>query len=148
MITPFSNSRIAASYQLGEEIISIDLPRQSEGFRRFLAHLIAIYQNPTPQVILFEEPEKGIFPGALSLLADHIKAASLKLGTQFILTTHSAQLLDAFPGEAIRWVKFSAQGTQIAPLNQDDLLALRDGLTTPGEFLTVADPSEPEPVHG
>jgi len=147
-VTPFSNSRIAVSYQLGEEIISIGLPRQSEGFRRFLAHLLAIYQNPTPQVILFEEPEKGIFPGALSLLADHIKSASLKLGTQFILTTHSPQLLDAFPGEAIRWVKFSAHGTQIAPLNQDDLLALHDGLMTPGEFLTVTDPSQPEPIQG
>ncbi|MGC8539882.1 MAG: AAA family ATPase [Phycisphaerae bacterium] len=147
-VTPFSNSRVAASYQLGEEIISIDLPRQSEGFRRFLAHLIAIYQNPTPQVILFEEPEKGIFPGALSLLADHIKSASLKLGTQFILTTHSPQLLDAFRGEAIRWVKFSAQGTQIAPLAPDDLLALRDGLMTPGEFLTVTDPGQPEPIQG
>ena len=147
-VTPFSNSRVAASYQLGEQIISIDLPRQSEGFRRFLAHLIAIYQNPTPQVILFEEPEKGIFPGALALLADHIKSASSKLGTQFILTTHSPQLLDAFPGEAIRWVKFSPKGTQIAPLAPDDLLALHNGLMTPGEFLTVADPSQPEPIHG
>ena len=147
-VTPFSNSRVAASYQLGEQIISIDLPRQSEGFRRFLAHLIAIYQNPTPQVILFEEPEKGIFPGALSLLADHIKSASSKLGTQFILTTHSPQLLDAFPGEAIRWVKFSPHGTQIAPLAPDDLLALHEGLMTPGEFLTVTDPSQPEPIKG
>ena len=73
--------------------------------------------------------------------------SSSKFGTQFILTTHSPQLLDAFPGEAIRWVKFSPHGTQIAPLAPDDLLALHDGLMTPGEFLTVADPSEPEPIQ-
>ncbi len=147
-ITPFSSSRIAASYQLGEQIVSIDLPKQSEGFRRFLAHLIAIYQNPTPQVILFEEPEKGIFPGALSLLADHIKSANARLGTQFILTTHSPQLLDALPGEAIRWVRYSAKGTLIAPLDQNDLHAMRNGLMTPGEFLTVTDPGQPEPIQG
>ena len=147
-VSPFSSSRIAASYQLGEQMVSIDLPKQSEGFRRLLAHLIAIYQNPTPQVILFEEPEKGIFPGALSLLAEHIKSAHERLGTQFILTTHSPQLLDAFPGEAIRWVRYSATGTHIAPLDQNDLQALRDGLMTPGEFLTVTDPVQPEPIQG
>lgn len=145
-VNPFSGEKIGASFKLGDSVASIGLSQQSEGFRRFLAQMIAIYQNPTQQVVIFEEPEKGIFPGALSLLADHIKSANEKLGTQFILTTHSPQLLDAFPGEAIRWVKFSDRGTDISPLAADDLLAIKEGLLTPGEFLTVADPGTPEPA--
>lgn len=128
-------------------MVSVDISQQSEGFRRFLSHLLAIYQNITQQVIIFEEPEKGIFPGALSLLAEHIKSANEKLGTQFILTTHSPQLLDAFSGDSIRWVRFSDDGTQISPLPPDELIAIREGLMSPSELLTIADSGTPEPSH-
>ncbi len=144
---PAVGGGLGASFRLGDTVVSVDIAQQSEGFRRFLAHLLAIYQNVTQQVIIFEEPEKGIFPGALSLLADHIKSANEKLGTQFILTTHSPQLLDAFPGDSIRWVRFSDHGTQISPLPPDEIIAIREGLMSPSELLTVADSGEPKPAR-
>ncbi len=140
--------RVAASFKLGGQVVSLSLAEQSEGFRRFLVHLLAIYQNQTRQVVVFEEPEKGIFPGAMALLADHIKAASEKLHTQFILTTHSPQLLDEFAGEDIRWVSIADSGTQIAPLPTSEVAAIRDRLMAPSEILTVADPGQPEMVGG
>ena len=138
--TPFQDERVSVSYQFGGQLLPLPLSQQSGGFRRFLAHLLAIYQQPPKQVVVFEEPENGIFPGALTMLADFMRATNKKLGTQFILTTHSPQLLDAFDGESIRQTTISDQGTKISPLAADDLAALRENLISPSEFLTVTDP--------
>ena len=41
----------------------LDLTEESDGFRRFYAHLLALYQTPPKQTLVFEEPENGIYPG-------------------------------------------------------------------------------------
>ena len=73
--SPFQNERVMVSYRFGGKLVALPLSRQSGGFRRFLAHLLAIYQQPPKQVVLFEEPENGIFPGALTMLGDVMRAA-------------------------------------------------------------------------
>jgi predicted ATPase len=66
----------------------------SDGTIRFLL-LLAILANPTPgDLIAIDEPEVGLHPSMLPIIAEHAAAAAEH--TQVILTTHSTQLLDAF----------------------------------------------------
>ncbi len=134
---PFQHERITVTYQFGGRVVPLPLSQQSGGFRRFLAHLLAIYQQPPKQVVVFEEPENGIFPGALSMLGDFMRIANEKLATQFILTTHSPQLLDAFDVDSIRVVDISNEGTKIGPLDPEQRAAVKDNLLSPAELLTV-----------
>lgn len=115
----------------------VPLSDQSEGFRRLLADMIAIYQNPSKPVMCFEEPEKGIYYDALYLLADHFCSANDKLGIQFILTTQSPHFLDRFPPDSIRMVEIGRDGTHVAPVDSARLLDLRHNLMTPAQLLTL-----------
>ncbi|MCX4245872.1 AAA family ATPase [Paraliomyxa miuraensis] len=66
----------------------------SDGTIRFLL-LLAILANPDPpSLIAIDEPETGLHPSMLPIVAEHAVEAATR--TQVILTTHSAQLLDVF----------------------------------------------------
>ena len=66
----------------------------SDGTLRFL-FLLAILVNPTPPgLIAIDEPETGLHPSMMPIIAEHAVDATLR--SQVILTTHSAEFLDAF----------------------------------------------------
>ncbi len=66
----------------------------SDGTLRFL-FLLTVLASPTPApVIAIDEPEVGLHPSMLPIVAEHAVDASLR--SQVILTTHSPQFLDAF----------------------------------------------------
>ncbi len=68
----------------------------SDGMLRFL-FLLAILANPVPPgLIAIDEPETGLHPSMLPIVAEHAVDAARR--SQIILTTHSAELLDAFSG--------------------------------------------------
>jgi len=129
--------RLDVSYQFGDRVVSFDVRQESEGFRRFLAHLLALYQNPSKQTLLFEHPEAGLHPGALESLAYEFKACPDANRGQVILTTHSPQLLDHFPHESLRVVDIDGLRTQIGPVAPEQMASLREHLLFPGELLTV-----------
>jgi predicted ATPase len=74
----------------------------SDGTLRAMA-LITLFLQPEedlPDLILVDEPELGLHPHAIEIIAGLIRAASLN--TQLILTTQSTTFLDHFePGEVI-----------------------------------------------
>jgi predicted ATPase len=74
----------------------------SDGTLRFIV-LAALFLQPAdfrPSVILVDEPELGLHPYAITLLASLVKQASTE--TQVILSTQSALLLDHFdPAEVL-----------------------------------------------
>ena len=125
------------AHQLRDSILTLKLSQESEGFRRFYAHLLALHQSPPKQTLVFEEPENGIYPGALSLLADEFKAAPEANRGQVILTTHSPTLLDHFSAEQIRVVELSDLETRIGPLEEGQRQSLAEELLHAGELLTV-----------
>ena len=131
--------RLVVAHEFNGKVASFDIAQESEGFRRFLAYLLALYQTPSKQTLVFEEPEKGIHPGALQTLAEELKAAPEDGRGQVILTTHSPNLLDHFPPESIRAVEIHGHVTRIGPLVADQLAALKAELLRPGELLTVED---------
>ncbi len=130
-------SRIVVGHKYNGKTLTLDLSQESDGLRRLYAHLLAIYQNPSKQTLIFEHPEDGVHPGALSLLADEFKAAPRQGRGQVILTTHSPSLLDHFDVEQIRVVELVGMETRIGLISSEQKEAIRDKLLFPGELLTV-----------
>ena len=69
----------------------------SDGTLRSLGLLTAVFQRPRPSVLVIEEPEATMHPGALGAVLDLLSYA--KDFMQVVVTTHSSDLLDA------KWIK-------------------------------------------
>jgi predicted ATPase len=134
---------VVVAHKVGQKTLSLSLAQESDGFRRFYAHLLALYQRPPKQTLVFEEPENGIYPGALALLADEFKSAPAAGRGQIILTTHSPKLLDHFGAEEIRVVVLDGFQTRIGNVSQEQKEAIQEQLLEPGELLTV----DPARIH-
>ena len=78
----------------GEETIAFDPIQLSDGTLRLFGILLAAYQQPPPRLLVIEEPEQTIYPGALAVLADVFSEISET--TQVIITTHSPHLISHF----------------------------------------------------
>jgi predicted ATPase len=66
----------------------------SDGTLRFL-FLLTVLSSPSPApLIAIDEPETGLHPSMLPIIAEHAVDAAQR--TQIIFTTHSPQFLDAF----------------------------------------------------
>ena len=93
----------------------------SDGTLRFL-YLIAILANPTPPpLIAIDEPEMGLHPSMLPIIAEYARNASRR--TQVIITTHSAELLDAFNefDPTVTVAKWADGQTQLDVLSGENL---------------------------
>ena len=73
---------------------SMELWELSDGMVRFLC-LAAALLNPLPSLLVaIDEPELGLHPGLLPIVAEMIKLAAER--TQVLVTTHSPDLLNCF----------------------------------------------------
>jgi predicted ATPase len=68
--------------------------RLSDGTLRWLMLLIILLDPAPPPVICIDEPELGLHPDVIHVLADLLREASTR--TQLVVTTHSTALIDAF----------------------------------------------------
>jgi predicted ATPase len=77
----------------------------SDGTLRFICLATALLQPSGPSVMLFDEPELGLHPYALNLLAALFQQASISVGAavgrQVIISTQSAALVDEFAPEDV-----------------------------------------------
>ena len=115
--------------------LKFDSSSMSDGTLRALGLLAAVYQRPTPTVLVFEEPEATIHPGALGAILDLIRHASRHM--QVIVTTHSPEVLDAdwLQEGNFRIVTWDEGATRILPLATGTQEALREHLMSAGELL-------------
>ncbi|HIN63458.1 MAG TPA: chromosome segregation protein SMC, partial [Candidatus Obscuribacterales bacterium] len=93
----------------------------SDGTLRFL-FLLAALANPNPSpLIAIDEPETGLHPSMMPILAEHATDAARR--SQVIFTTHSAQLLNYFSEApfATTVTKWSNGETRLAVLDRTDL---------------------------
>jgi len=141
-----SPQRAVVGHTSDGSILELSLEQESDGFRRFYAHLLALYQNPSKLTLVFEEPENAIFPGALSLLADEFKAAPRENRGQVILTTHNPTLLDSFGIDDVKVVDMKDGRTVVGPVAKEQREAVKDRLLTTGEILTVEQPKLDSPA--
>lgn len=97
----------------------------SDGTLRFMALTTALLQPNPPATILIDEPELGLHPQALNILAGLIKQAAVrvpsKMGTQLIISTQSADLVDSFLPEDIIVVDRQAGESRFRRLSSEEL---------------------------
>jgi predicted ATPase len=82
-------------FYLHEDGLKLPVPatRLSDGTIRFIAILAQLLSPDPPPLICMEEPELGLHPDAVSLLAELLHEASSR--TQLVVTTHSDSLVSA-----------------------------------------------------
>ena len=85
---------------LHEHGLSTPIPatRLSDGTIRFMAILAILLTPNPPPVICIEEPELGLHPDAMSLMANLLVEAATRI--QLIVTTHSDALISALSDHA------------------------------------------------
>jgi predicted ATPase len=135
-----NSQRAIVGHEASGRIFELNLQQESDGFRRFYAHLLALYQTPPKLTLIFEEPENAIFPGALSLLADEFKASPRENRGQIILTTHNPTLLDSFDVDNVRAVEMRDGKTFVGPVSKEQRDAVKEHLLTTGDLLKVEQP--------
>ncbi len=115
---PLNKETIRLSWKHKGSDQYFDASNLSDGTLRFIA-LATLFLQPEdflPSVILVDEPELGLHPHAITLLASMVKEVSAK--SQVILSTQSSLLLDNFNPEDVLVadrVEESAQFSRLEP---------------------------------
>jgi predicted ATPase len=113
--------------QVGLELIElpfdkVPIPanRLSDGTLRFLALAAILLRTDPAPVICLEEPELGMHPDMIRMVAQMIIEASSK--TQLIITTHSEHLLTALQDnfDVLFAFNSSAKGSLVQQLSRED----------------------------
>ncbi|MCW1402360.1 AAA family ATPase [Novosphingobium sp. MW5] len=93
----------------------------SDGTLRFVALATLLLQPAAlkPSVIIIDEPELGLHPYALTILASMIRRASIE--SQIIISTQSALLLDNFDPEDVLVANRQDNATVFCRLTDDSL---------------------------
>lgn len=114
----------------------------SEGAIRALGILVAAQQLEQGMLLIIEEPEVSIHVGAAQLLFEALKEASARGAV--LITTHSADLLDAAHAEDILVCAYRDGITHVGPLASSQREVIRDGLFSVAELIR----SEPLRIEG
>jgi predicted ATPase len=96
--------------------------RISDGTLKFLSLLAALFHPRTPPLMCIEEPEVGLHPEALQLVAEALLEASESM--QLIVTTHSDALVDSLsdrPETVLVCERGFDNGTQMRRLSKEHL---------------------------
>ena len=117
------------------DLARFDLGLESDGTVRLIAILAALYQSPPRSLVVIEEPERNIHPGALAILADVIREASTRM--QIVVTTHSPDLIDHFDPDDIRVVERVDGATTVGRMDATQREAVRSKLFSTGELLRM-----------
>ncbi len=93
---PASPDLIQLEWQQRDSDYPFRVNQLSDGTLRFICMASALLQPSPPPTVLFDEPELGLHPYALTLLGSLFKRASESSGKQVIISTQSAPLLNEF----------------------------------------------------
>jgi predicted ATPase len=110
LIAPFFDRFVLAPSRLNENKIKLEWRHKgsdayfdayslSDGTLRFMCLATLLLQPQPPALILLDEPELGLHPSALRILAEMLEAASKN--AQVILATQSVTLLNHFSPEDV-----------------------------------------------
>jgi predicted ATPase len=102
-----------AELRLKEAGVAMPARVLSEGTLRLLGLLALAGAKEPPALVGFEEPENGIHPRRIQLIAELLKTRARLGQTQYIVTTHSPILPDLLPAESLFVVRRANAETQI-----------------------------------
>lgn len=109
--------------------------QESDGTLRVAGIITALLQEPPLTIIGIEEPELTVHVGAIPLLYDYLKQASLR--GQVLLTTHCVELLERLDIDDIRVVERRNGVTTVAPVRHDQQDAIKKRLLTVGDVVSM-----------
>lgn len=116
---------------LHEHGLNMPIPstRISDGTLRFLAILAALHTPDPPPLLCLEEPELGMHPDAVGLLAELLIEASSRM--QIVVTTHSDALLSGLGDrvDSVLVCENSGRGTGVEALDPERLSSWLDEYT-------------------
>lgn len=115
--------------------LTFDAYNMSDGTLRSLGLIMAVFQKPSPSLLVIEEPEATIHPGALGAVLDLIRRAAKTM--QVVVTTHSPELLDAkWIGDSnLRIVSWEEGASHVLMPSEATREAMRQHLMGAGELL-------------
>jgi predicted ATPase len=96
----------------------------SDGTLRFLCLTTLLLQPTLPAVVLLDEPELGLHPAAVTLLADLLSSAATR--TQVIVATQSVTLVNLFEPESVWAVDRADNQSVFRHLSLQDMTAWMD----------------------
>ncbi|CAM2069237.1 AAA family ATPase [Sulfidibacter corallicola] len=136
LVTPFFDDFVLESTSMGEKTVvklawrqvGSDYPMQpyhfSDGTIRFICLATALLQPHPPSTILIDEPELGLHPYAIEILAEMIRSTAKR--TQVIVSTQSPTLVDCFDPEHIVVVNREKGASTFARLKPEALVSWLD----------------------
>lgn len=122
IITRIQGGTVQVFFQ--EEGLTQTVPatRLSDGTLRYLCLLVILCHPTPPPLICIEEPELGMHPDIIPIIAELLIEASQR--TQLIVTTHSSMLVSAIgetDPEAVVVCERDDDGTQMRRLDKEQL---------------------------
>ena len=114
--------------RLKEAGIAVPSRVLSEGTLRILGLLALAGTNEVPSLVGFEEPENGVHPRRVQLIADLLKTRASLGQSQYVVTTHSPILPDLLQNESLFAVRRSGRATRIDPFSSWGPLARRQDI--------------------
>lgn len=113
---------------LKENGVAIPARVLSEGTLRMLGLLALTGAKDAPALVGFEEPENGVHPRRVQLVAELLKTRARLGQTQYIVTTHSPLLPDLLPDDSLLVVQRVEGQTRIESFRGWGPLARRAGI--------------------
>lgn len=107
----------------------------SDGTLRVLGLIAAVFQRPAPSLLVIEEPEASVHPGAVGSILDVLRLASRSM--QVVVTTHSPDILDAkwIEDRHLRILNWEDGRTRIGHVSRAVRTVLKEHLMGAGELL-------------
>ena len=105
-----------AEFRLRENGVAVPARVLSEGTLRLLGLLALTSAEDAPSLVGFEEPENGVHPRRIELIAELLKVNSRFRNTQYIVTTHSPILPDRLLEESLFVVQRINRETRVEPI--------------------------------
>ncbi len=121
--------------RMGAEPVKFEAFSMSDGTLRVLGLITAVFQRPAPSLLVIEEPEASMHPGAIGSILDVLRLASRSM--QVVVTTHSPDILDAkwIEDRHLRILSWEYGATRIGRASKAVRTALAEHLMGAGELL-------------
>jgi predicted ATPase len=135
LVAPFFEKFVLAPSKLNESKIKLEWRQKgsdayfdayalSDGTLRFICLATLLLQPQPPRLILLDEPELGLHPFAIRILAEMLEVASKRV--QVVLATQSVTLLNQFEAKDIVIAENDGCATSFNRLNPDNLIGWVD----------------------
>jgi predicted ATPase len=119
ILKPNQNEKVRLRWKQKGSDYPLKPQHLSDGTLRFICLTTALLQPKPPSTIIIDEPELGLHPYAIDILAELIESTSKK--TQLIVSTQSPSLVDYFEPEDIIIVNRSKGASLFKRLNKKAL---------------------------